>query len=105
MPEDEGQKVLRAIDYKTGRIVWSHAQTGKANSWAGVLSTASGLLFFGEDGGGFSAFDARTGRKLWSFAANQTWKASPMTFASGGRQFVAIAGGPNILVFGLPSSK
>jgi hypothetical protein len=28
-------------------------------------------------------------------------KAGPMTFSAGGRQYVAVAAGPNILCFGL----
>jgi len=30
------------------------------------------------------------------------WKASPMTFLAGGKQFVAIAAGGSVTVFGLP---
>ena len=47
-------------------------------------------------------FRARTGGSVWSFNANQAWKASPMTYAIEGRQFVAIAGGGgNVLAFAL----
>ena len=28
------------------------------------------------------AVDAGTGKPLWSFPTNQTWKASPMTYSS-----------------------
>ena len=45
--------------------------------------------------------DAATGQVLWSFAANQLWKASPMTYSLDGSQFIAIASGPNVIAFGL----
>jgi alcohol dehydrogenase (cytochrome c) len=45
--------------------------------------------------------DERDGKVLWRFEANQQWKASPMTYMVDGKQFVAIAGGSNILCFGL----
>jgi alcohol dehydrogenase (cytochrome c) len=66
-----------------------------------VLSTAGGLVFFGDDSGAFAAIDAKTGKPLWHFHTSQVWKASPMTYMAGGEQFVCIAAGGNILAFGL----
>jgi alcohol dehydrogenase (cytochrome c) len=96
------QKVLRAIDVETGEIVWELPQTGPANSWGGTLSTKSGLVFFGEDSGAFMAVDAASGEPLWRFPTNGLWKASPMAYSFDGRQYIAIASGPNILAFALP---
>ena len=67
----------------------------------GVLATATGLLFYGQPNGGFMAVDQRDGRTLWRFPSNVRMKASPMTFAVDGQQYVAVAAGPNILCFGL----
>jgi alcohol dehydrogenase (cytochrome c) len=39
---------------------------------------------------------------LWHFATNEVIKTSPITYAIGGKQFVALAVGSNILCFGLP---
>jgi alcohol dehydrogenase (cytochrome c) len=47
------------------------------------------------------AADAVTGKPLWSFQTSQTWKASPMTYQFDGKQFVAVAAGPNIIAFGI----
>jgi alcohol dehydrogenase (cytochrome c) len=74
------------------------------SNYSGVLSTSGGLLFFGESTGGFAAVDARTGRYLWHFETNHPFKASPMTYAINGRQYVAIASGANVLSFALPES-
>jgi alcohol dehydrogenase (cytochrome c) len=101
VPGEKGQQYLRAIDPATGKIAWEYPQTGPANTWGGVLSTGGGLVFFGADNGAFAAVDAKTGKPLWSFPANQLWKASPMTYMVGGKQYVAIAAGSNIVAFGL----
>ncbi len=102
VPGEPGKKYLRALDLDTGDIVWEIPQAGPANSWGGVLSTAGGLVFYGDDSGAFAAADAADGRPLWRFQANQRWKASPMTYMADGQQFLAIAGGADILVFALP---
>jgi alcohol dehydrogenase (cytochrome c) len=100
-PDGPGQKVLRALDIQTGRIVWELPQRGEADSWGGVLSTASGLVFFAEDSGAFMAVDATTGAPLWQFQTSATWKASPMTYVFDGQQHIAVAAGPSILSFAL----
>ncbi len=101
-PSDPGLKYLRAFDISSGEVVWEVPQTGPQEAnYSGVLSTGGGLLFYGETGGGFAALDAKTGKTLWTFKANQSWKASPMTYMMNGRQHVAIASGGNILSFAL----
>ncbi len=95
------QRILRAIDIRNGAIRWELPQYGPAQSWGGTLSTASGLVIFGEDGGGLMAADAASGKPLWSFQTNQTWKASPMTYMFDGKQYVAAAAGSTIIAFGL----
>jgi alcohol dehydrogenase (cytochrome c) len=98
-PDEGAQKVLRAIDVKTGGVAWELPQAGGARSWGGALATASGLVFFGDDSGAFTAVDAASGVPLWQFQANTLWKASPMTYAFDGRQHVAVAAGPNVVSF------
>ena len=70
-------------------------------TWGGVLSTAGGLVFYGDDSGAFVALDAATGKPLWNFHANVTWKASPMTYFVDGRQYVAVAAGSQVMAFAL----
>jgi alcohol dehydrogenase (cytochrome c) len=100
-PGDVPQKILRAINIETGAIAWELPQTGTGDSWGGTLSTASGLVFFGEDGGALMAADAVSGTTLWQFPAHQIWKASPMTYMFDGRQYVAVASGSNLISFAL----
>ena len=100
---EPARRVLRAIDIQTGKIAWELPQAGNVDSWGGVLSTASDLVFFGDDSGAFAAADAKSGKRMWSFQTSQVWKASPMTYVFDNRQMLAIAAGPNILAFGLPT--
>lgn len=101
VPGEAGQKILRAIEIETGRIVWELPQQGPANSWGGTLATAGGLVFFGEDSGTLMAADSGTGKPLWSFPVHQVWKASPMTYQFDHKQYIAVAAGQNIVAFGL----
>ena len=61
----------KAIDIRTGAIEWELPQPGPAQSWGGTLATATGLVIFGEEGGGLMAADAVTGKPLWIFQTNQ----------------------------------
>ena len=102
-PEQTGQRFLRAVNIETGDIVWEVPQPGpaRAKTWTGVLATGGGLIFYGQPNGGFAAVDQRNGKTLWRFPTNVLMKASPITFTVAGKQYVAVAAGPNILCFGL----
>ncbi|MDE2487421.1 MAG: PQQ-dependent dehydrogenase, methanol/ethanol family [Alphaproteobacteria bacterium] len=57
---------------------------------AGVLSTGGGLVFQGAAEGQFYAYDARTGKQLWSYATGNGVIAPPMTYQLNGQQYVAL---------------
>ncbi|MGH9666011.1 MAG: pyrroloquinoline quinone-dependent dehydrogenase, partial [Bryobacteraceae bacterium] len=101
---EPARKYLRALDIETGKIVWEIPETGTTESkhWSGVLATAGGLLFYGDPSGAVVAVDERDGKALWHFPTTDAIKASPMTYSTDGKQFVAIAAGATILCFGLP---
>lgn len=102
---DPPRKYLRALNIETGKVVWEQLQIGDVEGKrdAGLLGTAGGLLFYGDPGGDFVAMDERNGKPLWHFITSGENKASPMTYMVGGKQFVAVAIGPNIVSFALPS--
>jgi PQQ-dependent dehydrogenase (methanol/ethanol family) len=102
-PDETGQRFLRAVNIETGEIVWEIPQPGpaRAKTWTGVLATAGGLLFYGKPNGGFDAADQRTGETLFHFPTNVRMKAPPITFTVNGKQYVVVAGGPNLLCFAL----
>ena len=101
MPGEQGQRILLAYSVVTGKLVWRYPQVGDARSWGGTMTTASGLVFFGDDAGALEAVGARTGRPLWHFSTGQTIHASPMTYAVDGVQYVAIAAGSDVFSFAL----
>jgi alcohol dehydrogenase (cytochrome c) len=101
-PGERASKVLVAYSVPDGKPVWRYPQAGDGDSWGGTMTTAGGLVFFGDDAQGFEAADARTGHPLWHFNTGQTLHASPMSYAVDGRQYVAIAAGSDIFSFSLP---
>jgi alcohol dehydrogenase (cytochrome c) len=99
--DDTPQKVLRAIDIKTGKVAWELPQSGLGLSHGGTMTTASGLVFFCEDTDFLVAVDADSGKPLWRWASNNVWRASPMTYLFDGKQHVAIMSGANVVSFAL----
>src|SRR6185503_5417283 len=71
-PDEQPQKFIRAFDIQTGKMKWELPQDGNGSSWTGTLSTASGVVFFGDDGGALSAADATTGKLLWTYPLTET---------------------------------
>ncbi len=102
VPGERGQKILLAFSVATGKLVWKYPQVGEGKSWGGTMTTAAGLVFFGDDAGEFEAVDAGTGRPLWHFSTGQLIHASPMSYAVDGVQYVAIASGSDVFSFALP---
>ncbi len=99
---EPGRKILVAYNVDKGEIAWRYPQVGEGNSWAGTLTTAGGVVFFGDDAESFEAIDARDGKPLWHFNTGQNIHASPMTYSVDGMQYVAIAAGSDIFSFTLP---
>ena len=68
----------------------------------GTMTTAAGLVFFGDDAESLEAVDALTGKPLWHFNTGQSIAASPMSYAINSKQYVALAAGSDIFSFALP---
>jgi alcohol dehydrogenase (cytochrome c) len=99
---DHGQKVFLAYALDSKVPAWKYLQGGSSHGSAGVMTTAAGLVFFGDEAQSFEALDAKTGQPLWHFNTGQSFHSSPMSYAVNGKQFVAIAAGSDIFSFGLP---
>jgi len=102
---------LTALDLTTkGKMLWQ-VKTSEPLV-GGTLATAGGLVFTGEGNGDFSAFDAKTGDKLWHFNCGAGVNAPPISFSLEGKQYIAVAAGGSqiwgfrqggaVVVFGLP---
>jgi alcohol dehydrogenase (cytochrome c) len=102
IPGEPSKKILLAYNLDTGSLGWKYPQIGDGHSSGGTMTTAGGLLFFGDDAESFEAVDAQTGKPLWHFNTGQSMTASPMSYAIAGKQYVAIAAGSDIFSFALP---
>jgi alcohol dehydrogenase (cytochrome c) len=89
LPSDDAWGAIRALEATTGRMVWEFRL--HSPPWAGVLSTAGGLVFSGSDEGNFFALDAKTGKPRWDFQTGGPIAANPISFTIDGRQHIAIA--------------
>ena len=99
-----------AIDLATGRIAWQDSTPAPLIS--GSLATAGGLVFTGTADKHFVAFDAKTGKKLWSYEASGGVNAPPITYSIRGTQYISVAAtgiqtlnsprSDELLVFALP---
>ncbi len=98
---ETGKFYLRALDPLAGATRWQYAMTGFADMWAGTVTTAGGLVFFGDDQGQLVALNTTNGADLWRYNIGQLLTASPMSYSIGGKQFVAIASATDVFAFAL----
>ena len=99
LPEEPGHGAIRALNPKTGEMIWDYPLHTKP--WAGVLSTAGKLVFGGSDEGYFFALDAETGKEVWRMNTGGVIRANPIAYMSQGKQLITIAAGSSIFTFEL----
>jgi PQQ-dependent dehydrogenase (methanol/ethanol family) len=111
-PPEKSHGSLRAFDAATGEPVW--ANDTLPPMIAGVTPTAAGLVFTGTAEGDFLVFEAKTGRKLYSFYTGGPIAGGVSVYAIDGREYVAVASGNDsktvwgttgaatVIVFSLP---
>ena len=88
---------IQALDPLTGERRWEFAM--HSPPWAGVLSTAGGLVFGGTPEGNFFTLDAATGKPLWDFQAGAAVYANPISYQFEGKQYIAITAGRTLIAF------
>jgi alcohol dehydrogenase (cytochrome c) len=92
------ENMLEAIDYKTGKVRWSHKWEGGGMS--GLLSTAGNLVFSGDgSSGNFVALDATTGTPLWHAGVRSAVSNGPITYTLDGLQYVVVGAGDTLWAF------
>jgi acido-empty-quinoprotein group A len=97
------QYVLVAINYKNGKVVWTHELGDKSSVLiSGLLTTAGNLLFGGDSVGNFLALDPSSGKTLWHVGLGQFVTNAPITYLLDGRQFILIAANDTFYAFALP---
>lgn len=85
---------LAKVDMRTGNVQHLHTQRTPGNG--AVLLTAGGLVFWGDMSGSFYAIDAEAGEILWDASVTGIIQTSTITYATSGRQYVAILTGDGL---------
>lgn len=84
---------LQAYDMKTGKKLWG-TDFEDTPFWAPLLSTGGNLVFAGGTvDRKFRAFDGKSGKILWEFAASSGVNGVPSSFSVDGRQYIAVQSG------------
>jgi outer membrane protein assembly factor BamB len=81
---------IQAIDVETGKTRWKYDQRTGVTA---LVATGGDLIFGGDVGGKFRALDAATGKVLWETDLGAQVTGHPITFAAGGKQYVAVSTG------------
>ena len=90
--------MLQAVDYRTGKVRWSHKWEGGGLS--GLLSTAGNLLFTGDgSSGNFIALNAATGEPLWHAGLRSPVSNGAITYTLDGLQYVIVGAGDTLWAF------
>jgi PQQ-dependent dehydrogenase (methanol/ethanol family) len=85
---------LAKINLTTGEIL--RFDVGRAPGNGAMLATAGNLVFHGDMSRRFKAFDANTGKQLWETILGGNISVSTITYAVGGKQYVAVMTGDNL---------
>jgi alcohol dehydrogenase (cytochrome c) len=92
---------VRALEATTGKLRWSFP-IRQGSPATGNLATAGGVLFAAGADGNLIALDSRTGRHLWHYQTGARIMSSPISYAVGGKQYIAIASQSSLITFALP---
>ena len=97
-PGETNVGAIHAISVATGRTVWKHEQ--RAGTMA-LVDTAGGVIFNGDAVGRFRALDDSNGKVLWEVNLSSSVSGFPISYAAGGRQYVAVGVGVSPEAMGL----
>src|SRR5690606_28015228 len=97
-PGEQNVGTIEAINVSTGETAW---KVENRSGMTSLMSTAGGLVFGGDVNGRFRAYDADSGDVLWEVNLGSSVTGFPVTFAVGGRQYVAISTGATPNSFGV----
>jgi alcohol dehydrogenase (cytochrome c) len=80
-----------ALDLATQRVRWTHRQ--RMPLAGSLLATGGGLVFMSDLGRSLGAFDQDSGAELWRTRLPAAAESTPITYAVGDRQYIAVVSG------------
>ena len=89
---------MQAISVETGATAWKYEQRAGTTS---LVATAGGVLFGGDANGRFRALDQSSGKVLWEVNLGSAVTGYPITYAVGGKQYVAVSTGSSLQTGGV----
>jgi PQQ-dependent dehydrogenase (methanol/ethanol family) len=88
-PGEKPTGTLEAVNLTTGRPLWQRAMP--TPMIGGATTTASDLLFTGDQHGNLYAVDAKTGRTLWQANLGLAFGSAPIVYTINGTEYIAAA--------------
>lgn len=100
------QRVLHAIDPRTGNDAWKHAYPNLDNApttvGPSILATASNLLITGDDQRNLIVYSADKGLILWHHELSANESGGLITYLLDGKQFIVFGAGDSLYAWSLP---
>lgn len=84
-----------AVNVTTGKIAWAHKMS--TPMIGGATATAGGIVFTGDQNGTLYAYDAKTGKTLWTGNLGLAFGSAPVIYTIGGQEYILVALGGSAL--------
>jgi alcohol dehydrogenase (cytochrome c) len=84
-----------AVNVVSGKIAWAHSMP--TPMIGGATASAGGIVFTGDQHGTLYAFDAKTGKTLWSGDLGLAFGSAPVIYTIDGQEYVLAALGGSAL--------
>jgi mono/diheme cytochrome c family protein len=91
----DNKGTFTAVDATSGKIVWQ--KQWPESCYAGSATTKGNVVFIGRNNGDLQAYDARTGKQLWSFQTGAGANNAPTIFQRNGKEYLVFYAGGNAL--------
>jgi len=101
VPSDLPDNSVTALDVQTGLVRWRANLSHVRWSWIGGLLAIGGRLVIGGHGPELFAYDAATGKQVWSRNLGATIASPPIVFRAQGKPRLAAIAGTVLFVFEL----
>ncbi|HVV28007.1 MAG TPA: PQQ-binding-like beta-propeller repeat protein [Rhizomicrobium sp.] len=91
-----------AFNPATHKIAWQRDNVWGLSHGNGMLATAGGVMFIGQQDGTLLALDEADGKELWRFQTGAGVHSSPATYEINGEQYIAVLAGGSRVPYNSP---